>query len=82
MTTFDTVREVIARELDMPEEVITPETRIVYIADSLETAQLILELEEACGISILDDDLEKIFTVSDIVRYVEARKFWEAEHSA
>lgn len=41
--------------------------------DSMETAQLILELEDLFKIEIPDDDVQKLFTVGDAVRYAESR---------
>ena len=40
-------------------------------ADSLDTVELIMELEKEFGITIPDDDAEKIATVGDAVAYIE-----------
>ncbi|MBP3823226.1 MAG: acyl carrier protein [Bacteroidaceae bacterium] len=40
-------------------------------ADSLDTVELIMELENEFGIAIPDDDAEKIATVGDAVAYIE-----------
>ena len=40
-------------------------------ADSLDTVELIIELENEFGIAIPDDDAEKIATVGDAVAYIE-----------
>ena len=39
--------------------------------DSLDTVELIMELENEFGIAIPDDDAEKIATVGDAVAYIE-----------
>lgn len=41
-------------------------------ADSLDTVELIMEFEKEFGISIPDDQTEKIATVGDAVSYIEA----------
>ena len=40
-------------------------------ADSLDTVELIMELEKEFGISIPDDQAEKIATVQDAIDYIE-----------
>lgn len=41
-------------------------------ADSLDTVELIMELEDAFDIEISDGDAEKVQTIGDVVRYIEA----------
>ena len=41
-------------------------------ADSLDTVELIMEFEKEFGISIPDDQAEKIQTVGDSISYIEA----------
>lgn len=41
-------------------------------ADSLDTVELIMELEKEFGINIPDDQAEKITTVGDAISYIEA----------
>ncbi len=43
-------------------------------ADSLDTVELIMEFEKEFGISIPDDQAEKIATVQDAIDYIEANK--------
>ena len=43
-------------------------------ADSLDTVELIMEFEKEFGISIPDDQAEKIQTVGDAVAYIEANQ--------
>ena len=43
-------------------------------ADSLDTVELIMEFEKEFGISIPDDQAEKIQTVGDAISYIEANK--------
>ena len=41
-------------------------------ADSLDTVELVLELEDVFGIEIPDDVAEELFTVADVYKYLEA----------
>lgn len=43
-------------------------------ADSLDTVELIMEFEKKFGISIPDDQAEKIATVGDAIKYIEENK--------
>ena len=40
-------------------------------ADSLDTVELVMALEEEFGIEIPDEDAEKIQTVGDVQKYIE-----------
>jgi acyl carrier protein len=69
MTTFEKVRQTIRLETG---ELVTPDTRLVtLVTDSLEMASLVTELENAFGFDIPDEDMQKLFTVKDVVDYVE-----------
>lgn len=69
---FDKVKEIIARELVVEEE-ITMESNIKddLGADSLAVVDLAMALEDAFEIEIPDEDLESIKTVGDIVEYLK-----------
>ena len=43
-------------------------------ADSLDTVELIMEFEKEFGITIPDDEAEKIATVGDAIAYIEAHQ--------
>ena len=72
---FENVRKNIARQLDIPEESITMESRLIedLKADSLDVVELIMALEQQYGIEIPDDDLPNIHTVGDIVNYINKK---------
>jgi acyl carrier protein len=69
------VKEIIMDKLGTSEEKITPEAsfRNDLGADSLSTVELMMELEEVFGVSIEDEDAEKIETVKDAVDYIEKK---------
>lgn len=69
------VRPVIARELDVPVEKVTPQARFVEDlgADSLDTVELLLCLEEELGIQIPNEEAEKFKTVADLLNYLQEK---------
>ena len=73
MSTFDKVKEVIVDKLGVEEDKIETSSSFVddLGADSLDTVELIMQLEEEFGIEIPDDDAEKITTVGSAVEYIE-----------
>ena len=69
------VKEIIMERLGVSEEKITPEASFINDlgADSLDTVELMMELEEAFGVSIEDEEAEKIQTVKDAIDYLEEK---------
>ncbi len=76
MSIFDKVKEVIIDKLGVEEDAIKTEAHFVNDlgADSLDTVELIMELEEEFGIEIPDEDAENIMTVGTAVAYIEKVK--------
>ena len=76
MSTLDKVKEVIIDKLGVEEDKIVPEASFVddLGADSLDTVELIMQLEEEFGIEIPDEDAEKMTTVKSAVDYIEANQ--------
>ena len=68
MSTFDKVKEIIIDKLGVEEEKISSEASFVddLGADSLDTVELIMQLEEEFGIEIPDEDAEKILSLIHI----------------
>ena len=67
------VKAIIVDKLGVEESEVTTEASFTNDlgADSLETVELIMEFEKEFGISIPDDQAEKIGTVGDDVSYIE-----------
>ena len=67
------LRAMVADRLHVSEDEITPESAFVedLNADSLEVVELVMALEDEFGISIPDEDAEKIVTVQDALNYIE-----------
>ena len=68
------VKAIIVDKLGVEESEVTPEASFTNElgADSLDTVELIMEFEKEFGITIPDDQAEKIGTVGDAVSYIEA----------
>jgi acyl carrier protein len=69
----DRVIDIVAEQLGVEKEKITPETSFVNDlgADSLDTVELVMELEEEFDINIPDDAAEKIQTVGQAIDFIE-----------
>ena len=65
------VKAIIVDKLSVEETEVTSFTNDLG-ADSLDTVELIMEFEKEFGISIPDDQAEKITTVGDAIAYIEA----------
>ena len=70
------VIEIVAEQLGVDKEKIKPESNFVNDlgADSLDTVELVMELEEEFDISIPDDAAEKIQTVGEAIKHIENGK--------
>ncbi|MCD6352482.1 MAG: acyl carrier protein [Armatimonadetes bacterium] len=75
MALFEKVRDVIARELKVPESQITEDASFEgdLTADSLDIVTLMMAFEDEFGVEIPDEDAQKIRTVGDAVKYLEEK---------
>ena len=76
MSSFDIVQDRFSDNLGVEEEKISAEASFVddLGADSLDTVELIMQLEEEFGIEIPDEDAETITTVQAAVDYLDSNK--------
>ena len=67
------VKAIIVDKLGVDESEVTPEASFSNDlgADSLDTVELIMELEKEFGIQIPDEAAEKISTVGDAIAFIE-----------
>jgi len=68
------VRSIIVDKLSVEESEVTNDASFTNDlgADSLDTVELIMEFEKEFGVTIPDDQAEKISTVGDAIAYVES----------
>ena len=71
----DKIKQIIADQLGVKKEEVTDNAKFVddLGADSLDTGELVMALEEEFGIEIPDEEAEKLVTVGDALRYIEEK---------
>jgi acyl carrier protein len=74
MAVAEKVKGIIAENLDVDEQEITPDASFTEDlgADSLDIVELVMAFEEAFGIEIPDEDAEKITRVREAIEYIES----------
>jgi acyl carrier protein len=74
-TVEERVKKIIAEQLGVEEDEVTSEASFVEDlgADSLDTVELVMALEEEFGIEIPDEDAEKILTVGKALDYIKEK---------
>lgn len=72
---FAKIQPIIADTLGVPVEKVVPQARFTddLGADSLDTVELLMALEEALGIQVQNEEAEKLSTVQDLLVYLEPR---------
>lgn len=75
-TLEEKVKKIIIDQLGVDEAEVTPEAKFIddLGADSLDTVELVMALEEEFGIEIPDEEAEKIGTVQDAIAYIRDHK--------
>lgn len=68
--TFERVRDAMADSLGIESLDISPDSRLRDLGDSMDIAQLVLDLEEDFDADIPDDELGKLFTAQDVLNYL------------
>ncbi|MGH2348385.1 MAG: acyl carrier protein [bacterium] len=73
-SSFERVKGIVVEQLNVAPDEVTAEASFIEDlgADSLDVVELVMALEEEFGVSIADEDAEKIVTVGDAVKYIEA----------
>ena len=72
--TFEEMKKIVVDTLSCDEDKVTMEASLTedLEADSLDAVELNMALEEACGVSIPDEELAILKTVGDIFNYINA----------
>ncbi len=73
-TIEDQVKKIVVEQLGVAEDQVTPDASFVddLGADSLDTVELVMALEEEFDTEIPDDEAEKITTVKQAIEYIQA----------
>ena len=76
MSIEDQVKKIVAEQLGVKEEQVTADASFVddLGADSLDTVELVMALEEEFECEIPDEEAEKITTVQQAIDYVKDRR--------
>ena len=70
----DRVKKIVIEHLGVEDGQMKPEAKFIddLGADSLDTVELVMAFEEEFGVEIPDDAAEKIQTVGDAIKFIEA----------
>ena len=73
-STEEKVKQIIVEQLGVDESEVTPTASFIddLGADSLDTVELVMALEEGFGIEIPDEDAEKITRVKEAIDYIDS----------
>lgn len=71
---FDEVKEILAEQLDIDPEIIemTSNLQTDLGADSLDSIDIVMSIEDQYGIEVPDSVIENMRTVEDIVNFIES----------
>jgi len=75
MNVADKVKEIIVKQLGVNADEVTKEASFIEDlgADSLDTVELVMELEKEFGMEISDEDASNLSTVGEAVKYIEEK---------
>ena len=67
------VKDIIVEQLGVKPEQVVPEAKFIEDlgADSLDTVELVMALEEEFGIEVPDEQAEKLQSVGDVIKHIE-----------
>ena len=67
------VKDIICEQLGVKPDQVVPSAKFIVDlgADSLDTVELVMALEEEFGIEVPDEQAEKLQSVGDVIKYVE-----------
>lgn len=76
MATFDKIQEMLAEQLSVDADKVTPEASIIddLGADSLDVVEMLMELENEFGVNVPDEKAQELKTVGDIVKFIDDNK--------
>lgn len=72
-TTEQRIKDIIVEQLGVNADQVTSDAKFIEDlgADSLDTVELIMALEEEFGIEVPDEEAEKLQSVGDVIKYID-----------
>jgi acyl carrier protein len=72
-TTEQRIKDIIVEQLGVNPDQVTSDAKFIEDlgADSLDTVELIMALEEEFGIEVPDEEAEKLQSVGDVIKYID-----------
>ena len=69
----DRIKKIIVEQLGVNEDQVKPEAKFIEDlgADSLDTVELVMALEEEFGTEIPDEEAEKLQSVGDVIKFID-----------
>lgn len=75
MDVLNTIKKILAEQLDIDENSITETTTIEDLGvDSLDLVETIMNIEEEFGIEVDDNDVENLKTIGDFIKYINSKQ--------
>ena len=73
---LETIKDILARQLRIDENDIDEDTllREDLGVDSLDVVEMLVAIEDECGVMVPDDEIANLRTVGDVAKYVEENK--------
>lgn len=73
---LETIKEILAKQLRIDENDIEEDTllREDLGVDSLDVVEMLMAIEDECGVMVPDDEIANLKTVGDVAKYVEENK--------
>ena len=70
---FEKLKEIIALQLEIDGETLTPETKILEDlgTDSLDVVEMLMSVEDEFDVEIPDEKIEDLKTIGDVVEYIQ-----------
>ncbi len=67
------IKDIVVEQLGVNADQVSPEAKFIEDlgADSLDTVELVMALEEEFGSEIPDEEAEKLITVGNVISYIE-----------
>ena len=76
MSTFETLKGMIVKQMKVNPDTVTESSRLVedFQAYQQKKMVMIMDVEDTFGITVEDDQIMKLKTVGDVVKYIDANK--------